>query len=69
MTLLKQEIDGIVPEERVINIYPEHGNQVGASVPTALHEAFITGKAEQGSNVLLLGTAAGLTIGGILLTV
>lgn len=58
-----------VPEERVVNIYPTHGNQVGASLPTALHEAFQTGMARRGDNVLLLGTAAGLTIGGLLLTV
>jgi 3-oxoacyl-[acyl-carrier-protein] synthase-3 len=57
-----------VPEERVINIYPTHGNQVGASVPTALHEAFILGLARPGANVLLLGTAAGLTVGGVLVT-
>lgn len=57
-----------VPEERVVNIYPTHGNQVGASVPTALHEALVTGMAVRGSNVLLLGTAAGLTLGGMLVT-
>lgn len=57
-----------VPAERVINIYPTHGNQVGASVPTALHEAYVTSLAQPGSNVLLLGTAAGLTIGGMLVT-
>lgn len=58
-----------VPEARVINIYPTHGNQVGASVPTALHEAYERGLATPGANVMLLGTAAGLTIGGMLLTV
>jgi 3-oxoacyl-[acyl-carrier-protein] synthase-3 len=58
-----------VAEERVINIYPTHGNQVGASVPTALHEAFTLGLAKPGANVLLLGTAAGLTVGGVLVTV
>ena len=55
-----------VPEARVINIYPTHGNQVAASIPTALHAAFEQGLAKPGTNVLLLGTAAGLTVGGML---
>jgi 3-oxoacyl-[acyl-carrier-protein] synthase-3 len=57
-----------VPEARVVNIYPTHGNQVAASVPTAFHEALESGLAKTGSNVLLLGTAAGLTVGGMLVT-
>jgi 3-oxoacyl-[acyl-carrier-protein] synthase-3 len=56
-----------VPAERIIDIYETHGNQVGASIPTALHEAFVTGKAVPGKRVLMLGTAAGLTVGGMIL--
>lgn len=55
-------------KESVINIYNTHGNQVSASIPTALHEAMITGRIQEGSKILLLGTAAGLTIGGMVLT-
>ena len=51
---------------KVINIYPEHGNQVAASLPTALHHAMKYEKA-QGTQVLLLGTAAGLTLGAMAL--
>jgi 3-oxoacyl-[acyl-carrier-protein] synthase-3 len=57
-----------VPQSRVINIYPIHGNQVAASVPTALHAAYEQGLAKPGANVLLLGTAAGLTVGGMVIT-
>jgi 3-oxoacyl-[acyl-carrier-protein] synthase-3 len=56
-----------LPKDRVINIYETHGNQVAASIPTALHEAFITGKAAPGKRVMLVGTAAGLTIGGMII--
>jgi len=56
-----------LPTERVVNIYETHGNQVAASMPTALHEAFQSGLAAPGKRVLLLGTAAGLTVGGAVL--
>lgn len=57
-----------VAQNRVINIYPVHGNQVAASVPTALHAAYEQGLAKPGANLLLLGTAAGLTVGGMVIT-
>jgi len=56
-----------LPLERIVDIYATHGNQVAASIPTALHEAFITGKAGSGKRILLIGTAAGLSIGSMLL--
>lgn len=58
-----------VSADRVVDIYATHGNQVGASIPTALHEAFITGRAPAGKRLMLLGTAAGLTVGGMILRV
>ena len=56
-----------LPEGSIVNIYPTHGNQVAASLPNALHEAFVTGQAKPGKRVLLLGTAAGLTLGSMLI--
>jgi 3-oxoacyl-[acyl-carrier-protein] synthase-3 len=56
-----------VPNEKIVKIYETHGNQVSASIPTALHEAIITGRAKAGSRVLMMGTAAGLTVGGLIL--
>lgn len=55
--------------ESVVNIYNTHGNQISASIPTALHEAFIAGRLKTGTKTLLLGTAAGVTIGGMVLTI
>ena len=42
--------------EQIIDIYATHGNQVAASIPTALHEAFRTGRARHGQKMLLIGT-------------
>ncbi len=56
-----------LPEGSIVNIYPTHGNQVAASIPSALHEAFVSGQAAPGKRLLLLGTAAGLTIGSMLI--
>ncbi|KAB0880226.1 3-oxoacyl-[acyl-carrier-protein] synthase III C-terminal domain-containing protein [Cronobacter muytjensii] len=56
-----------VRPEALVDIYRLHGNQVAASVPTALHEAFITGRMNPGEPVMLVGTAAGLTLAGMVL--
>lgn len=56
-----------LPESRIVNIYETHGNQVAASIPTALHEAITTERAGPGSRLLLMGTAAGLSVGGLVL--
>lgn len=57
-----------LPAERVVNIYPHHGNQVAASIPTALHHAYECGLAAPGKCALLLGTAAGFTAGAAVLS-
>ncbi len=50
-----------IAEERYINLLETHGNMVSASVPVTLCRAFEMGKIKEGSTVLLIGTAAGLT--------
>jgi 3-oxoacyl-[acyl-carrier-protein] synthase III len=54
-----------IGRERVIDIYASHGNQVAASLPTVLHEAVASGRAVRGQRLLMLGTAAGLSLGGL----
>lgn len=56
-----------VPRERVEDIFAAHGNQVSASLPTALHHALSSGRLARGDNALLIGTAAGVTLGGAVL--
>lgn len=56
-----------MPPSQVMNIYATHGNQVAASMPTALHEAMMRERLAPGSRALLIGTAAGMTVGGMVL--
>ena len=53
--------------DRVVDIFADHGNQIAASMPSALHAAIASGRLKRGDLVLLVGTAAGLSLGGALL--
>jgi len=46
---------------RVVDIFSTRGNQIAASVPTALVDAHARGLLAPGKTVLLLGTAAGIS--------
>lgn len=54
-------------QEKVINIFADHGNQLAASMPTALDIAIRDGRIRHGHRVLLLGTGAGLSLGGVVM--
>lgn len=56
-----------VPKQKLIDIFANHGNQVAASLPTALDHAIRSGRVQRGDVILLVGTAAGITLGGMLL--
>jgi 3-oxoacyl-[acyl-carrier-protein] synthase III len=56
-----------VSRERVEDVFATHGNQVAASLPTALHYAIDSRRLRAGDNALLIGTAAGVTLGGVVL--
>ncbi|MEJ2395138.1 MAG: 3-oxoacyl-[acyl-carrier-protein] synthase III C-terminal domain-containing protein [Candidatus Thiodiazotropha sp.] len=56
-----------IPPKVLIDIYRYRGNQVAASIPSALHEAFVTQRFNPGQPAMLLGTAAGLALGGMTL--
>ena len=53
--------------DRLVDIYAAHGNQVGASLPSALHAAIESGRLQRGDHALLLGTGAGISLGGMVL--
>lgn len=55
--------------ERVIDIFSDHGNQIAASLPTALVHAQAQGRLTPGKTVLLLGTAAGISAAAMVLRV
>jgi 3-oxoacyl-[acyl-carrier-protein] synthase III len=56
-----------IPKSKMIDIFSDHGNQVSASIPTALDVAVRSGRIQRGDVVLLAGTAAGITLGGMVL--
>lgn len=57
---------GVHPDA-VVDILADHGNQVSASVPTALHHAVTSGRLRRGGTALLLGTGAGLALSATML--
>ena len=57
---------GFAPE-KVIDVFAHHGNQVAASLPTALDIAIRDQRIQRGQILMLIGTGAGLSIGGMIL--
>lgn len=56
-----------IPDSKFMNIVRDYGNMIATSIPFALHMAIQEEKIQRGDQVLLFGTAAGLTIGGVLI--
>ena len=56
-----------IPREKIIDIIASHGNQIAASIPMALHHAVAHGRIQRGMKVLLIGTSAGFSVGGLCL--
>jgi 3-oxoacyl-[acyl-carrier-protein] synthase-3 len=56
-----------VPLNRVVNLFATHGNQVAASLPITLDVALESGIVGRGDLVLLIGTAAGISLGAAVL--
>jgi len=52
-----------VDKSKLIDIFKNHGNQVAASIPTALHELCSTKELKSGEKVMLIGTSAGVGLG------
>ena len=58
-----------IPKYKIIDILGIRGNQIAASIPTALHELLVSGKLQRGDRLLLIGTSAGLSLGGLVLQI
>lgn len=56
-----------IQQEKWINIFPFYGNQVGASLPSAFHHAIVRKNIKRNDLVYLLGSGAGITLGGLIL--
>jgi 3-oxoacyl-[acyl-carrier-protein] synthase III len=51
-------------KDRVVDFVAEYGNQVAASLPIALYRARAEGRLQKGMKVMLIGTSAGISLGG-----
>ena len=56
-----------LPPGLLVNIIQTYGNQMSASIPTALHLAIADGRIQRGDLIALVGTGAGLSAGGVVL--
>lgn len=65
-------LDGLallgMPPERQVRTLERFGNCVAASIPLTLHAAWEAGRLTRGTRVLLVGTGAGLSFGGAIVT-
>ncbi len=52
-----------IDKSKLIDIFHNHGNQIATSIPTALHELFMTKDLKSGQKVMLIGTSAGVGLG------
>jgi 3-oxoacyl-[acyl-carrier-protein] synthase-3 len=56
-----------LPEDRFASTLSTHGNQISASIPVALHRARRDRRLAPGDLAVLIGTGAGLSVGGAVL--
>lgn len=56
------------PKTKIMSTLETLGNCVSASIPATLYQAVMDGNIQRGQKVLLVGTGAGLSIGGLVLT-
>jgi 3-oxoacyl-[acyl-carrier-protein] synthase-3 len=65
ITHLQAALD--LPSDRFIVTLPTHGNQVSASLPVALHRGITEQRIRPGNRIALIGSGAGISIGGAVL--
>lgn len=56
------------PKEKIAITIDRLGNCIAASIPVTLYEVIKEGRVKRGDEILLVGTGAGLSIGGAILT-
>ncbi|MBA2660692.1 MAG: ketoacyl-ACP synthase III [Bradymonadaceae bacterium] len=56
-----------VPRSKMVVTVDRYGNTVSSSTPIALYEAIRDGRIQRGQRLLLAGTAAGLSLGAVIL--
>lgn len=65
MALMQKNLK--IAEDKFMYIIQDHGNTVAASIPMAFYEAVKQNKISRGSQIMLMGAAAGLSVGAVIL--
>lgn len=65
MRLLRKKLG--IAEDCFLDNTAGHGNTIAASIPMGLHEAIRQGRISRGDRIMLIGTAAGLSLGGMII--
>ncbi|MGV8840288.1 MAG: 3-oxoacyl-[acyl-carrier-protein] synthase III C-terminal domain-containing protein, partial [Bauldia sp.] len=55
-------------DDQIVVTLDRFGNCAASSLPLTLHEAVLSGRARRGDELLLAGVGAGITFGGVILT-
>lgn len=56
-----------IPQEKLVDIYSTHGNQMAASMPSALAHHLNNHQIQRGQLIYLVGTGAGISAAGMVL--
>ncbi len=56
-----------LPAEKFFKVFARVGNMIASSIPFALHTAITSGHVRRGDTIALLGTSAGMSLGGMVL--
>lgn len=56
-----------IDRNKIIHLLKDRGNQIAVSLPSGLHELLHSQQARTGDKILLIGTSAGLSLGGVIL--
>jgi len=65
LKIMRSKLD--LSEEQFYIYIQDHGNTVGTSIPIGIHNAIENKKIKRGDSVFLIGTGAGLSLGGMAL--
>lgn len=65
MKLIQRKL--AISDDRFMLTIQEYGNTIASSIPLALHDTISQGRVKRGDRVILFGTSAGLSIGGMVL--
>lgn len=57
-----------LPADQLVEVLATRGNQIAASIPSALHVAIREARIKRGDSIALIGSGAGVSFGGIVLT-